>query len=63
MPLGLMDDIYKWCIGYTQVLDEVDDVLTENRIWKQRLIDIGVISAEDALTYGFRYAIVLGSFM
>lgn len=55
MPLGLMDDIYDWIRKFGQRLDEVDDILTNNRIWKQRTVDIGVISAEDALNYGFRF--------
>ena len=54
MPLGLLEDIWLWCQQYGQRLDEVDDLLTENRIWKARTQDIGVISAEDALNYGFR---------
>ena len=56
MPLGLMDDIYEFIGKFGQRLDEVDDLLTENRIWKARTVDIGVISAEDALNYGFRYS-------
>ena len=54
MPLGLMDDIYEFASKFGQRLDEVDDLLTMNRIWRQRTIDIGVISADDALNYGFR---------
>ena len=54
MPLGLMDDIYDFISKFNQRLDEVDDVLTENRIWRSRTIDIGTVSAEDALNYGFR---------
>jgi NADH:ubiquinone oxidoreductase subunit D len=49
-----MDDLWKWAQKFPQLIDEVDGVLTENRIWKQRTVDIGVISAEDALNYGFR---------
>lgn len=56
MPLGLLDDIHEFLSKFGQRLDEVDDLLTENRIWKARTIDIGVISAEEALNYGFRYA-------
>ena len=59
MPLGLLDDIYDFISKFGQRLDEVDDVLTENRIWKARTIDVGIISSEDALNYGFRYSICL----
>ena len=49
-----MDDIYELIGKFGQRIDEVDDLLTMNRIWRQRTIDIGVISAEEALNYGFR---------
>ena len=49
-----MDDIWEWCSKYNQVLDQVDDLLTENRIWKLRTVDIGIIGADEALNYGFR---------
>ena len=55
MPLGLMEDIWLWCQQFGQRIDEVDDLLTENRIWKLRTEEIGVISAEDALNMGFRF--------
>ncbi|XP_064617770.1 NADH-ubiquinone oxidoreductase 49 kDa subunit-like [Liolophura sinensis] len=61
MPLGLMDDIYDFVKKFGQRLDEVDDVLTENRIWKARTIDIGIVSAEDALNYGFSGVMLRGS--
>jgi NADH:ubiquinone oxidoreductase subunit D len=54
MPLGLMDDIYEFISKFGERLDEVEDLLTTNRIWVQRTADIGVVSAEDALNYGFR---------
>jgi len=54
MPLGLMDDIYEFISKFGERLDEVEDLLTTNRIWVQRTVDIGVVSAEDALNYGFR---------
>lgn len=55
MPLGLMDDIYEFSRKFSERLDEVEDVLTTNRIWVQRTKDIGVVTAQDALNYGFRY--------
>ena len=54
LPLGLMDDIWDWSSKYSQRLDEVEDLLTNNPIWKQRTIDIGVVSYEDALNFGMR---------
>ena len=42
-------------------LDEVEDLVTENRIWKARTVDIGVVSAEDALNMGFSGVMLRGS--
>jgi NADH dehydrogenase (ubiquinone) Fe-S protein 2 len=61
LPLGLMDDMHHWASRFGQMIDEVDDVLTENRIWKQRTVDIGVISSEDAINYGFSGVMLRGS--
>lgn len=61
MPLGLMDDIYDWAMKFNQRLDELDDVVTENRIWKARTIDVGIISAADALNLGFRFVVAVPS--
>lgn len=49
-----MDDIYEFIEKFGERLDEMEDLLTNNRIWRQRTIDIGIISAEDALNYGCR---------
>ncbi|XP_031568922.1 NADH-ubiquinone oxidoreductase 49 kDa subunit-like [Actinia tenebrosa] len=61
MPLGLMDDIYEFIEKFPQRLDEVEEMLTNNRIWKQRTVDVGVISAEDALAYGMSGVMLRGS--
>lgn len=61
MPLGLMDDIYDFASKFSERLDEVDDLLTTNRIWVQRTVDVGTVSAEDALNYGFSGVMLRGS--
>ncbi|RWS21661.1 NADH-ubiquinone oxidoreductase 49 kDa subunit-like protein [Leptotrombidium deliense] len=61
MPIGLMDDIYQWAQQFPQRIDEVEDLLTDNTIWRQRTIDIGVVSAEDALDFGFSGVMLRGS--
>ena len=53
LPAGLGDDILTWADGFPQVLDDVEGLLTENRIWKQRNVDIGVITTEQAIDWGF----------
>lgn len=52
MPLGLCQDIYNFIVQFSSRLDELEELLTENRIWKQRLVDVGVITSEQALDWG-----------
>jgi len=61
LPLGLLDDIYEFSAKFSERLDEVEDVLTSNRIWKQRTIDIGIVTAEEALNYGMSGVMLRGS--
>lgn len=61
MPLGLCDDIYDFIVKFPERLDETEDMLTNNRIWKERTIDIGVVTAEEALNYGFSGVMLRGS--
>ena len=53
LPAGLLDDIGRWAEQFPRLVDDLEGLLTENRIFKQRLVDIGIISAEDALDWGF----------
>src|SRR6476619_6946511 len=53
LPLGLCEDIFKFCQQYASRIDEMEEMLTGNRIWKQRLVDIGVVTADQALDWGF----------
>ena len=57
----LIDDIEAWALAFPEVMDDIDGLLTENRIFKQRNADIGVISEEDILNYGFSGVMVRGS--
>ncbi len=53
LPAGLLDDIGAWAGKFPKVIADIDGLLTENRIFKQRLVDIGIVSAEDAADWGF----------
>ena len=53
MPAGLADDIYGFCERFPQTIDDLEELLTENRIFKRRAVDIGKASAEQALDWGF----------
>jgi len=61
LPKGLLSDIFLFIKQFNLRLNEIEDMLTENRIWKQRLIDIGVVSSKMALEWGFSGVMLRGS--
>ena len=61
LPPALLDDIEAWALAFPKVLDDIDTLLTENRIFKQRNADIGVVTVEDAQVWGFSGVMVRGS--
>jgi NADH dehydrogenase (ubiquinone) Fe-S protein 2 len=61
IPAGLLEDIHQFCSAFKVRLDEVEEMLTGNRIWKNRLIGVGVVSAVDALSFGFSGPMLRGS--
>jgi len=61
MPLGLSEDIYQFAQHFPKRLDEIEEMLTGNRIWKQRLVDIGIVTADEALAWGFTGVMLRGS--
>jgi NADH dehydrogenase (ubiquinone) Fe-S protein 2 len=61
LPLGLTGDIYRWAGSFASRIDEMEEMLTGNRIWKQRLVDVGVVSADQALAWGFTGVMLRGS--
>lgn len=61
MPRGMMDDIYSFCEQFRYRLDEIEEMLTENRIWQERLMDVGIVRVEEGLSYGFSGVMLRGS--
>ena len=61
LPEKLLEDIYAFCERLPKQLDDIEGLLTENRIFKQRNVDIGTISLEDAFAWGFSGVMVRGS--
>ena len=61
LPAKLLDDIWAFCDPFLKVCDDLEDLLTENRIFKQRNVDIGVVSLADAWAWGFSGVMVRGS--
>ena len=61
LPDALLDDIETWAKEFPKVLADIDGLLTENRIFKQRNVDIGVVTEEEILDWGFSGVMVRGS--
>jgi NADH-quinone oxidoreductase subunit D len=53
MPAGLTADIRAWMAGFPKVLDDIERLLNDNRIFRQRTVDIGVVRADEAIDLGF----------
>ena len=61
MPAGLAEDMEEWCDQFPKFLADLDSLLTGNRIFKQRTVDIGVASGEEAQNWGFSGPMLRGS--
>lgn len=61
LPTGLTNDIYEFILQFIYKIDELEELLTNNRIWKQRLVDIGIVPAKEALNWGFSGVMLRGS--
>ena len=61
LPPALIDDIEEWCDPFLTVCDDIEGLLTDNRIFKQRNVDIGIVPLDDAWARGFSGVMVRGS--
>ncbi|MDA0366918.1 MAG: NADH-quinone oxidoreductase subunit D [Proteobacteria bacterium] len=61
LPAGLLEDIAQFCETFPKVIADIEGLLTENRIFKQRNVDVGVVPAEDAMDWGFSGVMLRGS--
>jgi NADH-quinone oxidoreductase subunit D len=61
LPIGLCDDIILFCKKFPKILDDLETLLTENRIFKQRNVDIGIVSKQEALDHSFSGVMLRGS--
>jgi NADH-quinone oxidoreductase subunit D len=61
MPAGMAEDIMAWTEQFPKHIDDMETLLTENRIFKQRSVDIGIVTAEDAMAWGFTGPMLRGS--
>ena len=61
MPMGLSQDIHAFTTQFASRIDEMEEMLTGNRIWKQRLVDVGRVTRDQALDWGFSGVMLRGS--
>jgi len=61
LPLGFLDDLYIFTDQFNYRLDEVEEMLTNNRIWKERLVDVGIVTSKQAIVWGFSGVMLRGS--
>lgn len=61
IPVRVRHQIRLFCYKFLHRISEIESLLTENRIWKQRLVNVGVVSAKDAINWGFSGVMLRGS--
>jgi len=61
LPNNLIGEIEEWLSGFGKVVEDIETLLSDNRIFKQRTVDIGVVSPEEALNWGFTGPMLRGS--
>jgi NADH dehydrogenase (ubiquinone) Fe-S protein 2 len=61
LPIGLLEDIHKWALQFAARVDEMEEALTNSRVWKGRLENVGLVTAQQALDYSFSGVMLRGS--
>ena len=61
LPRGLSDDILQFCNSFPKVIDDLESLLTDNRIFKQRNVDIGIVTKQEAIEHSFSGVMLRGS--
>jgi NADH-quinone oxidoreductase subunit D len=61
LPPALIEDIDRWAEDFPKICDDIEGLITDNRIFKQRNVDIGVVTKQEALAWGFSGVMVRGS--
>ena len=61
LPRGLSDDILKFCSNFPKIIDDLETLLTDNRIFKQRNVDIGIVTKDEAIEHSFSGVMLRGS--
>ena len=61
LPAGLLEDVSNFCEEFPRIINDIESLLTENRIFRQRTVDVGIVSKDDALDWGFTGPMLRGS--
>jgi NADH dehydrogenase (ubiquinone) Fe-S protein 2 len=61
IPHGLLNDIFHWATQFSSRVDKIEQIVTGNRIWKQRTVSIGNVTAQEVLDYSFSGVMLCGS--
>jgi len=61
LPLNFLEDLFQFVTAFTTRIDEFEELLSNNRIWKQRLVNIGIVTKKEALDWGFSGVMLRGS--
>ena len=61
LPLKFLEDLFQFVTAFTIRIDEFEELLSNNRIWKQRLVNIGIVTKKEALDWGFSGVMLRGS--
>ncbi len=61
LPDGLLEEIAAFADNFPKYIDDLESLLTENRIFKQRMVEVGIVSKEQALDWGFSGPMIRGS--
>ena len=61
LPLNLIEEIEEWLSGFGKIIDDIETLLSDNRIFKQRTVDVGIVTPEEALNWGFTGPMLRGS--
>ena len=61
LPLNLIEEIEEWLSGFGKIIYDIETLLSDNRIFKQRTVDVGVVTPEEALNWGFTGPMLRGS--
>ena len=61
IPMKLVEDIEKFCMSFPKIIDDLEGLLTDNRIFKQRNVEIGIVSKQEALDHSFSGVMLRGS--